>query len=43
MLDDDGGLSSEVGQVGEKDAGGVEVVEVVEGDLASLQLLHATK
>src|SRR5215210_2026355 len=43
MLDDDCGLSSEVGQVGEKGAGGVEVIEVVEGDLTPLQLLYATQ
>ena len=43
VLDDNGGLSFEVAQVGEKGAGGVEVVEVVEGDLSPLQLLHTTQ
>ena len=43
VLDDDGGMGSEVGQVGEEGAGGVQVVEVVEGDLPPLQLLHAAE
>jgi hypothetical protein len=43
VLDDDGGLGPEVAQVGEKGAGGVEVVEIVEGDLRPLQLLHTTQ
>ena len=43
MLHDDGGVDVEDGQVGQKRAGGVKIVEVVEGDLTPLQLLHTTE
>src|SRR5215208_8048189 len=43
VLDDNGGRGSEIAQVGEEGAGGVEVVDVVEGDLSSLQFFHTTQ
>src|SRR5829696_1689932 len=43
VLDDDDGLGSQVGKVREKGAGGVEIVEVVEGDLPPLQFFYTTQ